>query len=209
MDLLRSTVAGALAGTAQVLSLTSRVLEVTADALRPSPGAKAPEPFDAPADKTAGSWPDGDPVDGVAVDEGVIVPVERELTDAELGLVADDSPFDDLDGAEPGPGFGASTDADPGVAAAEMTDAELGLVAEEPGTPEPPAATPLLDETPHLRSSDSHIEELGMQSASAVVAAVEDLSTDELRLLTEYETAHRNRKSVLKAIERALLPATG
>ncbi len=205
MDLLRSTVAGALAGTAQVLSLTSRVLEVTADALRPSPGAKAPEPVAAPARDVAGSWPDGDPVDGVAVDEGVIVPVERELTDAELGLVADDSPFDDLDGAEPGADAGADAE----VAAAEMTDAELGLLTEEPATPEPPAATPLLDETPHQRSSDSHIEELGMQSASAVVAAVADLSTDELRLLTEYEMAHRNRKSVLRAIERALLPSTG
>ncbi len=45
-----------------------------------------------------------------------------------------------------------------------------------------------------------------MQSASAVVAAVDDLSTDELRLLVEYETTHRNRRTVLQAVERVLTP---
>ena len=67
--------------------------------------------------------------------------------------------------------------------------------------------TPLLDETPHVRTSESHIEELAAKPANQVAAAVRNLSTDELRLLTEYELAHRNRRTVLNAIERALAPA--
>ena len=70
-----------------------------------------------------------------------------------------------------------------------------------------PPPTPLLDETPHVRTSESHIEELASKPANQVAAAVRDLSTDELRLLTEYELAHRNRQTVLKAIEKALAPA--
>ena len=70
-----------------------------------------------------------------------------------------------------------------------------------------PPPTPLLDETPHVRTSESHIEELAAMSAAEVSDAVSDLSTDELRLLTEYEMAHKNRKTVLAAIEKALTPA--
>lgn len=78
--------------------------------------------------------------------------------------------------------------------------AELGRIVEPP-------PTPLLDETPHVRTSESHIEELAAKPATAVVNAVADLSTDELRLLTEYEMAHKNRRTVLTAIEKALAPA--
>jgi len=67
--------------------------------------------------------------------------------------------------------------------------------------------TPLLDEAPHVRTSESHTEELAAKPAGQVAAAVRDLSTDELRLLTEYELAHRNRRTVLTAIERALAPS--
>ena len=70
-----------------------------------------------------------------------------------------------------------------------------------------PPSTPLLDETPHVRTSESHIEELAAKPAAQVVAAVADLSTDELRLLTEYEMAHKNRRTVMAAIERAAAPA--
>ena len=69
-----------------------------------------------------------------------------------------------------------------------------------------PPATPLLDETPHVRTSESHIEELAAKPAAQVTAAVAGLSTDELRLLTEYEMAHKNRRTVMTAIERALAP---
>ena len=70
-----------------------------------------------------------------------------------------------------------------------------------------PPPTPLLDETPHVRTSESHIEELAAKPAAQVVAAVADLSTDELRLLTEYEMAHKNRRTVMAAIEKAAAPA--
>ena len=70
-----------------------------------------------------------------------------------------------------------------------------------------PPPTPLLDETPHVRTSESHIEELASKPAAQVVAAVADLSTDELRLLTEYEMAHKNRRTVMAAIEKAAAPA--
>ena len=89
------------------------------------------------------------------------------------------------------------------------TEAVIAEVAPDPvelGRVIEPPATPLLDETPHVRTAESHIEELAAKSASAVVSAVADLSTDELRLLTEYEMAHKNRRSVLTAIEKALAP---
>lgn len=70
-----------------------------------------------------------------------------------------------------------------------------------------PPATPLLDETPHVRTSETHIEELAAKPAAQVVAAVADLSTDELRLLTEYELAHKKRRTVMAAIEKAATPA--
>ncbi|MPZ72466.1 MAG: hypothetical protein GEU74_04435 [Nitriliruptorales bacterium] len=69
-----------------------------------------------------------------------------------------------------------------------------------------PESTPLLDDTPHVRTSASHIEELAAGPAAEVITAVGGLSTDELRLLTEYEMGHKNRRTVLAAIEQALLP---
>lgn len=70
-----------------------------------------------------------------------------------------------------------------------------------------PPATPLLDETPHLRTSATHIEELAAKPVGQVVSAIATLSTDELRLLTEYELEHKNRSTVMTAIERALAPS--
>jgi hypothetical protein len=69
--------------------------------------------------------------------------------------------------------------------------------------------TPMLDETPHVRTSETHVAELADMAASEVIAAVTELSTDELRLLTEHELAHKNRKTVLTAIENALTPSAG
>ena len=69
-----------------------------------------------------------------------------------------------------------------------------------------PDPTPMLDETPHVRTSASHIEDIAAKPVGQVVAAVADLSTDELRLLTEHELAHKNRRTVLTAIEKALAP---
>ena len=70
-----------------------------------------------------------------------------------------------------------------------------------------PPSTPLLDETPHVRTSATHIEELAAKPVGEVVSAIATLSTDELRLLTEYELEHKNRRTVMTAIERALAPS--
>lgn len=69
-----------------------------------------------------------------------------------------------------------------------------------------PPSTPVLDETPHVRTSESHVQELADKTAAEVIEAVNDLSTDELRLLIEFETDHKNRRTVLAAIEKALAP---
>ncbi len=111
--------------------------------------------------------------------------------------------------------------APPGVTppAATMTEAastaevieavEREIPASQLGTVQEPTRTPILDDSPHLRTFESHIEELASKPAAQVIAGIDSLSTDELRLLTEYETTHRNRKSVLAAIERAALPGGG
>ena len=154
MTLLRTTLTGALSGTAQALSIASKLLDATAKSLRTSDGtsdgaaAPAPKPRPRPRPATASE------------------PVGTEAVIAEVA---------------PDP-------------------TELGRVIEPP-------PTPVLDETPHLRTSESHIEELATQPVASVVKAVADLSTDELRLLTEYELAHKNRRTVLTAIEKALTPA--
>ena len=69
--------------------------------------------------------------------------------------------------------------------------------------------TPLLDAEPHVRRSETHIAELAGNTAGDVIAEIDNLSTDELRQLVEYETAHRNRKTVLAAVEKALAPTAG
>jgi hypothetical protein len=78
---------------------------------------------------------------------------------------------------------------------------DLGRIVEPP-------PTPVLDETPHVRTSATHIEELAAKPAAEVIAAVSSLSTDELRLLTEYELDHKNRRTVMAAIEKALAPTS-
>ena len=78
--------------------------------------------------------------------------------------------------------------------------------APEPGRIIQPPPTPLLDEVPHMRTSATHIEELAAKPVGQVVEAIATLSTDELRLLTEYELEHKNRRTVMTAIERALAP---
>jgi hypothetical protein len=157
MQLLKSTLSGALGLTGKALSLTGGVLTTGVRLLRalplplPSPSQPAPE--------------------------------QRE--------------------ERPQPVSRAPVE--PIVAAA--TDVAPAEIAERRGRIVEPPATPLLDETPHVRTSESHISELAAKSAGDVINAVDRLSTDELRLLIEHETAHRNRRTVLQAIEKALAPS--
>jgi hypothetical protein len=59
----------------------------------------------------------------------------------------------------------------------------------------------------HVRSPETHIDELASKNASDVIAAVDQLSTEELGQLYEHEQQHKKRKTVLQAIEKALAPA--
>lgn len=68
------------------------------------------------------------------------------------------------------------------------------------------APEPAEEPSTHRRSADSHVAELAQATAPDVIAAIEDLSTDELRLLYDEERSHKNRKTVLAAIERAAAP---
>ena len=154
---LRKTIGGAFAGSAQVLSVASKLLDATAKTLRPG---------------------------------------SREGNDA-----ADTPPRVERVPAPP-PADGPSEPI--GTEAAVIAAVEA---APEPGRIVEPPPTPLLDEVPHMRTSATHIEELAAKPVGQVVAAIADLSTDELRLLTEYELEHKNRRTVMVAIERALVPS--
>lgn len=70
----------------------------------------------------------------------------------------------------------------------------------------PVAPQPVLDDDARVRSPDTHAAELAARPAAEVVAAVEDLSTDELRALYEEESSGKKRKTVLTAVEQALSP---
>ncbi|HVM13746.1 MAG TPA: hypothetical protein VM287_05380, partial [Egibacteraceae bacterium] len=78
-----------------------------------------------------------------------------------------------------------------------QTDAAARATVTEPPT-EPSPAGPS-----HVRTSETHVEELASGTASEVIAAIPDLSTEELGRLHEHESANKNRKTVLAAIERA------
>lgn len=64
----------------------------------------------------------------------------------------------------------------------------------------------VLEDGGRVSAPESHIAEVAGRPAAAVVRAIADMSTDELEALIEYEAEHRNRKSVLAAIARAVAP---
>ncbi|MGH3664956.1 MAG: hypothetical protein ACRDU8_02490 [Egibacteraceae bacterium] len=78
------------------------------------------------------------------------------------------------------------------------------IVADEP-TPTVADEPSIVDE-PHVRTAETHVAAIAERNASEVIEAIPTLSTDELRDLVEYEAAHRNRKTVLRAIEQAVAP---
>jgi hypothetical protein len=58
----------------------------------------------------------------------------------------------------------------------------------------------------HASKPRSHAAEHAAGTVADVVARIPDLSTDELRLLMEHESATKKRKGVLDAIEQAFTP---
>jgi hypothetical protein len=87
------------------------------------------------------------------------------------------------------------------VAADDVADLyELrGRPAPPPQEPVAPAPEPVT----HARTSPSHIAALAERPVSEVIAELDNLSTDELRLLLEHEEAHKRRKTLIEAIERS------
>ena len=85
--------------------------------------------------------------------------------------------------------------------AAVDTGTGPGAVAPPPRVPAGAPDDPLLPS--RARTSPSNVVDLAERPASEVIAQVEALSTDELRLRLEHEQSHRHRTSVLAAIERA------
>jgi hypothetical protein len=107
------------------------------------------------------------------------------------GGEADDWGTDGWTSAEP------AGDGQPGGVAEEIRE-----VYEARGRVVEPAAVPVPDPEP-AAVPETHVAELAGRPAAEVVRAIENLSTDELRRLLEHESAHKRRKSVLAAIEKA------
>jgi hypothetical protein len=80
---------------------------------------------------------------------------------------------------------------------------------ETEATVSPPPTEPVPNGPSHVRTAETHAEELARKPASEVIEAIAGLSTDELGRLYEHEAGHKKRKTVLKAIEQALTPANG
>lgn len=100
-----------------------------------------------------------------------------------------------------------------GRATAEKTAEALEVVGQDRQTvaarrvavSEPPTE-PVADAPAHVRTYETHVEELADKSAAEVIAAVPGLATEELGRLYEHEAANKKRKTVLAAIERAADP---
>jgi hypothetical protein len=91
-------------------------------------------------------------------------------------------------------------DTDAGTATAPVTTSV------EPGPETPEARAADIADDGEARTYESHIAELAEQNVAAVVRGIQDLSTEELGELFDYESAHRKRRTVLQAIERAAAP---
>lgn len=83
-----------------------------------------------------------------------------------------------------------------------QTDAAQRAAVREPPT------EPVTDVDPHVRTHETHIDELAAGTAAEVIDTIPELSTDELRRLYEHESDNKQRKTVLRAVERALEPAS-
>lgn len=102
---------------------------------------------------------------------------------------------------------------DVGEAPAGRESPEAGPRGEGDDRPRPadlavtePPTEPVPEAPMHVRSHETHAEELAAGTAAEVIAAIPRLSTDELGRLYEQELGTKRRKTVLEAIERAVDP---
>ncbi|MBW3601475.1 MAG: hypothetical protein KY434_02105 [Actinobacteria bacterium] len=186
--LARSVAAGTIAVTSRALRLAAQAGDQVASRVRP----EASKPvLDPDVGRTA-------PVTDDAAG-GARPAVERAFDDETIPP----TPGDPL-GERVGPTLGADVEAVPEDAAPVVEDVVSDLDAEEPlvvgGGPDPVVAP--AEPVPEAMTREE-IAALAERNAPDVIAAVPDLSTQELRLLLEHEAANKNRKTVLEAVEAA------
>ena len=75
-----------------------------------------------------------------------------------------------------------------------------------PAAPAPVAPAPLTFADPAIEPASFDVKVLAAQTAPAVIAALDTLSTEDLAELYEHESNHRRRRTVLSAIEKAAAP---
>jgi hypothetical protein len=93
-----------------------------------------------------------------------------------------------------------------GGAAEAVTADDIADTYEQRGAVKPRTQVSVPDVPAHAQVPASHAAEIADGTVAQVTAAIPELSTDELRMLLEHETAHKNRRGVLDAIEQALTP---
>jgi hypothetical protein len=204
--LARSVAAGTITVTSRALRLAAQAGDQVAARVRP----RAPEPrFDPTA--AAPTPVTGDPSSGTrpaverAFDDETIPPAP---VDPVVEDVVEPLPVEDLDetAADEVPDAFAD-DVAAGVApGAHPEDVVADLDTEQPlvvsGGPDPVTASAPAEPVTEAMTEEG-IAALAERNAADVIAAVPALSTQELRLLLEHETANKNRKTVLQAVEAA------
>lgn len=226
MNALRAIPAGMLAAAAAVLGGASKLAELGARRLAPrsdtseprhrsflDTSESSPRPYaggalyDAETDAGSPAQARLDVEDVTTEDLVTAADFAAELdaddplvADAELGDVTGDTVVTD-DAIDAIDAMVAGAIADAAVADAGPAEAVADDAADVPSLDEA-----VLGDDGEARTYESHIAELADRNVASVVREIQDLSTEELGQLFEYESAHRKRKTVLQAIERATAP---
>jgi hypothetical protein len=104
---------------------------------------------------------------------------------------------------KPGKDARRTPDERPGRAAGTVTADDIA--AADPGRVKEASRVDVPGIT-RVSAAPTHTAEMAEGTVAEVVKAIDGLSTDELRLLLEHESATKKRKGVLDAIEQALAP---
>ena len=221
--LARSVAAGTITVTSRALRLAAQMGDQVAARVRPATSEPTFDPAAAAA-ATGDPFPDTRPAverafDDETVPPAPVDPLGEEMVaplGADVEAVPEDTapvvedvveplPVEDLDETAADEAF--ADDVEAGVAPGahpEEVVADLGT--EEPlvvsGGPDPVTA-PAPTEPVTEAMTEEEIAALAERNAADVISAVPGLSTQELRLLLEHETANKNRKTVLQAVEAA------
>ncbi|MDP8978609.1 MAG: hypothetical protein M3N17_08585 [Actinomycetota bacterium] len=223
--LARSVAAGTITVTSRALRLAAQAGDQVASRVRPQPPKPVLDP-DAGRSSAVTDEPSGEARPAVerAFDDETIPPTPvdplGEQVQPPLGAdveavpedaapvvedVVEPPPLEDLDEpvADEVPEAFAE-DVEAAVAPPTHPEEVVGdLDSEEPlvvSGPDPVVTPP---ESVPEGMTEGEIAALAERNAPDVVAVVPDLSTRELRLLLEHETANKNRKTVLRAVEAA------